>query len=177
MFVDDNVVGLGPELVHDIRVPGVADQNSTFSTVGGMNGLPDAERQVPQAVWRIGSAQVGEIRTKSHFERHNLYARPASRYQCSCYRADGLLNTRNIKSVQVEHPALGAKIVWVWLLFGNGKSREKSGDCGRCRRGDGRKLPGYRGEGGISPGLALPFLVFSAGSRWRWAFCETPCIC
>src|SRR5207244_3002042 len=54
---------------------------------------------------------------------------------------------------------------------------EKSGEFGRCRRGDGRKLPGYRGEGGISPGLALPFLVFSAGSRWRWAFCETPCIC
>src|SRR5437773_9440405 len=66
---------------------------------------------------------------------------------------------------------------WVWLLFGNEKSREKSGDFGRCRRGDGRKLPGYRGEGGISPGLALPFLVFSVGSRWRWAFCETPCIC
>src|SRR5438874_6138869 len=66
---------------------------------------------------------------------------------------------------------------WVWLLFGNEKSREKSGDFGRCRSGDGRKLPGYRGEGGISPGLALPFLVFSAGSRWRWAFCETPCIC
>jgi len=111
MFVDDNVVGLGPELVHDIRVPGVADQNSTFSTVGGMNGLPDAERQVPQAVWRIGSAQVGEIRTKSHFEINNLDARPASRYQCSCYRADGLLNTGNINSGQVEHPALGAKIV------------------------------------------------------------------
>src|SRR2546429_9883108 len=69
------------------------------------------------------------------------------------------------------------KINGVWLLFGNEKSREKSGDFGRCRRGDGRKLPGYRGEGGISPGLALPFLVFSAGSRWRWAFCETPCIC
>src|SRR5438034_5593766 len=56
-----------------------------------------------------------------------------------------------------------AQINWVWLLFGNEKSREKSGDFGRCRRGDGRKLPGYRGEGGISPGLALPFLVFSAG--------------
>src|SRR6266566_6898485 len=70
-----------------------------------------------------------------------------------------------------------AKIKRVWLLFGNEKSREKSGDFGRCRRGDGRKLPGYRGEGGISPGLALPFLVFPAGSRWRWAFCETPCIC
>src|SRR5437667_12430147 len=66
---------------------------------------------------------------------------------------------------------------WVWLLFGNEKSREKSSDFGRCRRGDGRKLPGYRGERGISPGLALPFLVFSAGSRWRWSFCEPPCIC
>src|SRR2546429_190400 len=61
--------------------------------------------------------------------------------------------------------------------FWQRENREKSGDFGRCRRGDGRKLPGYRGEGGISPGLALPFLVFSAGSRWRWAFCETPCIC
>src|SRR2546429_6763319 len=32
------------------------------------------------------------------------------------------------------------KINGVWLLFGNEKSREKSGDFGRCRRGDGRKL-------------------------------------
>src|SRR5205823_10321602 len=77
----------------------------------------------------------------------------------------------------VARQTLTREINWVWLLFGNEKSREKSGDFGRCRRGDGRKLPGYRGEGGISPGLALPFLVFSAGSRWRWAFCETPCIC
>src|SRR5205807_2652632 len=78
---------------------------------------------------------------------------------------------------ECHHPAQELEIIWVWLLFGNEKSREKSGDFGRCRRGDGRKLPGYRGEGGISPGLALPFLVFSAGSRWRWAFCETPCTC
>src|SRR5437660_12845323 len=111
MFVDDNVVGLGPELVHDIRVPGVADQNSTFSTVGGMNGLPDAERQVPQAVWRIGSAQVGEMRTKSHFEINNLDARPASRYQGSCYRANGTSNTRNIHSFYIDIPDYATTIV------------------------------------------------------------------
>src|SRR5205823_11299457 len=38
-------------------------------------------------------------------------------------------------------------LFWVWLLFGNEESREKSGDFGRCHREDDRKLPGYRGEG------------------------------
>jgi len=53
------------------------------------------------------------------------------------------------------------QLFWVWLLFGNEESREKSGDFGRCHREDDRKLPGYRGEGRISPGLALFFCFFS----------------
>src|SRR5215470_97596 len=67
-------------------------------------------------------------------------------------------------------------LIWVWLLFGNEKRPEKSGDFEPCRCGDDWKLPGYRGERGISPGLAAALWGFGAGSRWRRAFLETPCI-
>src|SRR6266566_3805092 len=67
--------------------------------------------QVSQAVRRIGSAQVREIWAKSHFEINNLDTRVASRFQYFCSGADGLSNTRNINSSQVEHAALGTKIV------------------------------------------------------------------
>src|SRR5215471_10268041 len=52
---------------------------------------------------------------------------------------------------------------WVWLLFGNEKRPEKSGDFEPCRCGDDWKLPGYRGERGISPGLAAALWGFGAG--------------
>jgi hypothetical protein len=46
MFVDDEVIGLRLELINYIRIPCVADQNSTFPTVRGMNALPDIQRQL-----------------------------------------------------------------------------------------------------------------------------------
>jgi hypothetical protein len=45
VLVHDKIVGLRLEFRNNIRVPGVSDQNSTFSTVRGMNALPDAEPQ------------------------------------------------------------------------------------------------------------------------------------
>src|SRR5947208_7884811 len=116
-------------------------------------------------IYRISAAILDRVLERGRFIY--LDGRLGERVISTCNRS-----CRRVQTVP-EFPVIN----WVWLLFGNEKSREKSGDFGRCRRGDGRKLPGYRGEGGISPGLALPFLVFSAGSRWRWAFCETPCIC
>src|SRR5713226_5530104 len=98
MFVDDKVVGLRLELVHDIRVPGVAGQNPTFSAGRGMHTLPDAERQVSETVRRIGSTQVREVRPTHHVKMNDLDARLASRHQDSCGGAAGLLNAGNINS-------------------------------------------------------------------------------
>src|ERR1700682_3311915 len=111
MFVHHNVAGLRLELVEDIRVPSVANQNPTFSTVRCMNGLPDAAREVPHPVRRIGSAHVRETRKKSHFEIDNFDACLASGCQYFRYRVDSLSNAGNIKSSQVHHAALGAKII------------------------------------------------------------------
>src|SRR5437867_10268785 len=110
MFIDNNIVRLRFEFRENICVPGVADQNSTFATVRGTNGLPDAELQMPQAIHRVGGAQVREIRTKGHFEINNLDARLASRRQDFCGGADGLLNAGYINSSAAAHAALRAEI-------------------------------------------------------------------
>ena len=54
-LLDDEIVGLRLELRDNIRVPGIADQNPTFSTVRGTHGFPDAHPQVPHPVHRVGS--------------------------------------------------------------------------------------------------------------------------
>jgi len=53
-----------------------------------------------------------------------------------------------------------SKVIWVWLLFGNEQGRKKSGDFEHWRGDDDGKLPGYRGERGISPGLGTDFWCF-----------------
>jgi hypothetical protein len=62
------------------------------------------------------------------------------------------------------------KKIWVWLLFGNGETPEKSGDFERSGSDNGRKMGGYREERGISPGLGAALEGFSADKRWRRAF-------
>jgi len=43
MFIDNNIARLRLEFRENIGVPGVADQNPTFSTIRGTNGIPEAE--------------------------------------------------------------------------------------------------------------------------------------
>jgi hypothetical protein len=42
-----------------------------------------------------------------------------------------------------QKAARASVFIWVWLLFGNEKSPEKSGDFAQSGRGDGRKVRGY----------------------------------
>src|SRR6266576_2572037 len=128
-------------------------ESNVFSSLG----LAFERKQIPRIVANIGSQERG----RSYYKG----------LPCFASRGSPVRSRPRPPTSSLIAKHLGVATFW------QRENREKSGDFGRCRRGDGRKLPGYRGEGGISPGLALPFLVFSAGSRWRWAFCETPCIC
>ena len=111
MFVDGEVIGLRFEFVNNIRIPCVADQNPTFPTVRGMKALPDIERQVFQAVRRIGSTEVREVWMKSHFEINDFDTGMASRGQHPYDWGDSLSIAGNINASEVGRATLSSKIV------------------------------------------------------------------
>jgi hypothetical protein len=130
--------------------------------------LSDLRRVV---VLPIAQHQLPQLRPRVNFLERVL--RFSDRYEVRALWRVGGTGYENVRISPQENGTVAItdgspprrQINWVWLLFGNAKSPEKSGDFERARSDHGRKMPGYREEDAISPVFGVPFLIFSARRR------------
>ena len=111
MLGNDDVPGFRRECADDLGVPGVPDQDAALGAVRRFHPLPDADRQVPDTVRRLGAARVRQIGFELHLEVHDLHARLTRRCQDARRRLDSRLDAGDGNSRPREHAAFGTEVV------------------------------------------------------------------
>ena len=101
MLIKHDVLRLRSKLIDDIRVPCVANQESSLTAIGGDARLADTELEMTCAVSGVGVSQIRQISPEAHLQVNNFDPRLACSGNHITYRPDGLLDRRNVDSCAV----------------------------------------------------------------------------
>jgi hypothetical protein len=111
VFRNDNVGGLGCQLIDDIRVSGVPDKDAAWRTVRASVCVADADDLMHGRILRVLIADVRQIRPELHLEIDNLQSCAACRRQHAAYRGDDVADRGDVHSGVCQRPVLAYKVV------------------------------------------------------------------
>lgn len=136
-LVDNDVLGLRLEFVHDLGVPGITDQDPAFASIRCAHGLSISHAGGLQPVRRIGRTNVRQIRTKTHLEIDHLDVPMAGCFEDSRNGCNDSLDRRDVDSGAIEHSALAPEVI---LHVDDDDYGSRGIDRDRLRRGFDRRF-------------------------------------
>ena len=111
LLVKNNVAGLGRQLRHDLRVPGIADENPAALPVRGGYSVAQAQAAMLDPVRSIEVPSIREVRPVAHLKVDDAYAGLPRRGQNAGRGRNGATDGRDIDAGLVEHPAGGTEVI------------------------------------------------------------------